>query len=194
MSARDALGTIERDGCTVSLFVDDDASSPDGWDNLATFEHVSGYTFGDSTGEPERGWAVYARWLTLFGGAAAVLPVRLEDYGSGGLRVHETDGENANGVLFTTDARVTELCGDGATYHEQAWILDALRDELRVWAQYLEGDVYGYSVEDSRGETVDSLWGLYGWEYAREEAARALADAVETDNLRRSDLRPWVAA
>ncbi len=82
-------------------------------------------------------------------------------------------------MLWTTDARLTELCGESAEYHSEAWALEALRGELAQWRQYLEGDVYGYVVTDERGEHLDSCWGFYGFEYAVEEGRSMLAWHVE---------------
>ena len=57
-------------------------------------------------------------------------------------------------------------------------ITNALRDELDVWRQYLEGDVYGYMIEDASGEHIDSCWGFYGREYAIQEMSIALEFCV----------------
>lgn len=170
----DAIETLEeRDGFTLKLYRDDDAQSPDSWDNLGVFEHSSGFSFGKPEREPGRGWSVRARSLTLFGEAVAVLPIRVDDYGSSGVRVGETDGENANGVFYVTDKRLTELCGTGAEYHTREWAEKALRGELEVWQQYFDGDVYGYVVADDKGNHVDSCWGFYGQSYAEEEGREA---------------------
>lgn len=41
------------------------------------------------------------------------------------------------------------------------------------WNTYLSGDVYGYVIEDAEGEELDSLWCLYGLDYAIEQAKEA---------------------
>ena len=33
---------------------------------------------------------------------------------------------------------------------------------IQEWNDYLSGNVYGYVVEDERGEHLDSCWGFYG--------------------------------
>jgi hypothetical protein len=109
------------------------------------------------------------------------VPFSFQDYGSGGARLYVEDetSDAIAGFIFTTHKRVNELCGEDAKYHEPEWIAEALRGELKVWAQYVEVDVYGVVVKDSDGEVVDSCWGLYGSEYAEEEAETMLRDAVE---------------
>lgn len=53
---------------------------------------------------------------------------------------------------------------------------------VETFASYLEGDVYGYIVERTRSnadgdvmveETLDSCWGFYGFDYAKDEAKAA---------------------
>ena len=47
------------------------------------------------------------------------------------------------------------------------------------WNQYLAGDVWGYSITDPAGETIDSCGGFYGHEYAVEEAMGSLTAYIE---------------
>jgi hypothetical protein len=177
----EAIETIEKDGWTVRVYQDVDAMSPDDWDNLATFSHTTDYSFGESLGRrsyDDRRDGAYVRALAIFGDdVAGVLPVRIDEHGPQ-VSVYETSPDNANGVLYTTHKRVTELCGDQPEYHARGWVEEALRGELAVWRQYLEGDVWGYSVEGPSGEQGDSLWGMYGLDYATKEAGEALDDAI----------------
>lgn len=48
---------------------------------------------------------------------------------------------------------------------------------IEAWNQFLSGDVWGYVIEDEEGEHVDSCWGFYGEQYAREEGEAALVNA-----------------
>ncbi len=50
---------------------------------------------------------------------------------------------------------------------------DVCKSFVETWNQYLSGDVWGYTVEDSDGNDVDSCWGFYGLDYARSEAKTA---------------------
>ncbi len=51
----------------------------------------------------------------------------------------------------------------------------AARGLIETWNQYLSGDVWGYVIENDEGYDVDSCWGFYGEEYARQEGEAALA-------------------
>jgi len=48
-------------------------------------------------------------------------------------------------------------------------IYEYLKSEVKTYDQYLTGDVYGFVIEDQDGDVIDSCWGFYGEEYAREE-------------------------
>jgi len=196
----EAIETIEQDGWTVSLYPDFDAGSPDEWDNLATFAHATDYTFGEPLGrryDEDRREGALVRALSIFGDdVAAVLPVYIAEHGPQ-LSAWETDAENANAVLYTTHKRVTELCGEEPKYHSREWVTESLRGELETWRQYLEGDVYGYVVKDPSGNETDdgSLWGLYGSEYAEQEARAALDLEIAAHAERQAEIaRGWALA
>ena len=53
-------------------------------------------------------------------------------------------------------------------------LFDYLKAEVETYDQYLTGDVYGYIVEDEDENEVDSCWGYYGYEYAKEEGEAVL--------------------
>lgn len=48
-----------------------------------------------------------------------------------------------------------------------------LRSEVAEYDQYLTGDVWGYVIEDTNGDEVDSCWGFYGIDHARDQAREA---------------------
>lgn len=55
-----------------------------------------------------------------------------------------------------------------------------LEAEVETYHQYLSGDVWDYLIEDEDGEIVDSLSGMYGFEYATEMAEQARAHVQKT--------------
>jgi hypothetical protein len=42
----------------------------------------------------------------------------------------------------------------------------SLKAELEIYTDYLNGNVYGYILETSDGEEIDSCWGFYGTDFA----------------------------
>lgn len=121
------------------------------------------------------------------------------------------------GYIYTTRERIAELCGEPQiptdpfycprTWPEdgrsgpnwqgtaEAWIEQQMREEVGTYNQYLTGDVYGYVIEDPRGEHVDSCWGFYGTEDAEREAESALTTAIEdAAERKRAIARGWALA
>ena len=47
---------------------------------------------------------------------------------------------------------------------------------VETWNQYLSGDVWGFIIEDGEGNDIDSCWGFYGFETAKEEAFANVPD------------------
>lgn len=67
------------------------------------------------------------------------------------------------------------LAKEGLADKTDEEIADYLRGEVSVYDQYLTGDIWYYSITDTEtGEVVDSCGGIFGYEYAEEEAQKAL--------------------
>lgn len=57
-------------------------------------------------------------------------------------------------------------------------VLGCLKTEVKIFGAYINGDVFGYIVENEAGEEIDSCWGFYGylegdWEYMLSQAKGA---------------------
>jgi hypothetical protein len=69
--------------------------------------------------------------------------------------------------------------------HEYGWKrmsperLDTVRQRLKAtveeYSKWLQGDCWGYQIEEANGAVVDSLWGMIGREYAEKCAKEAMA-------------------
>jgi hypothetical protein len=171
--------TFEHKRLTVKLYYDSDAGNPrEEWDHIGTMVAFSPlwreYHFADRESTSEEDSAqdrgILARWLSFTKGAVMV-PFYFADYGSSGQRIYETHEENASGFFYADrDTVVREYGNDSPESRELA--LTLLRAELREMSQWVEGDVWGYVIETPKGFT-DSLWGLFGFEYAKQEAIEA---------------------
>jgi hypothetical protein len=60
-------------------------------------------------------------------------------------------------------------------------IYTIVKSEIEQYDQYLRDDVYGYVVEDENGEHLDSCWGFFGFDHAREQATAAGKNACARD-------------
>ena len=60
-----------------------------------------------------------------------------------------------------------------------------LRNEVKVYDQYLTGDVYGYRITDTEtDEEVDSCWGYYGSDECMDEAESIVNHIIEKDTYK----------
>jgi hypothetical protein len=190
----DAIETWERNGLTVRLYQDDQAFSPADWDNLGTLYLDTGRDQYDFAHPIEGGHSV-AAWIRAHQIAGHdLIMLTFHDYGSGGLSMREThDLTDADGFLVALPESIALLGVDEDDIPRQ------LRGEMEEWQQYLAGDVYGYTLTTPEGNVLDSLWGLYGYDYAREEANGAAdgytaAGIIEADRASLTTARDEITA
>ena len=122
------------------------------------------------------------------------LPIYLYDHGSltistGSFSCPWDSGQL--GLIYVSKEKVRQEYG--IKHVSKAWedkIRGYLDQEVQVYDQYLTGDVWGYRIfEGPEGvdpeeeiealEEVDSLWGIYGEEYAEQEAKESVASFEE---------------
>lgn len=68
------------------------------------------------------------------------------------------------GIIFMSPKRMQEEGMDEET------AIKCMNGEVEEYDQFLRGDVWFYQIEDDGGEIVDSLSGIYGYDYAEEQA------------------------
>jgi len=49
-------------------------------------------------------------------------------------------------------------------------VREYLINEVKVYDQFLTGDVYGYIISNDENDHIDSCWGFYGYDYCLNEA------------------------
>lgn len=119
-------------------------------------------------------------------GATVVLPLWLLDHSGLAMRTttfFEDPGNWDSGVVgFIFDTpRTREMCGTPLDR-----IQEVLQDEVKCYDMYLQGDVWGYVIEEPSGEDVDSCCGFLGFDYCKQEA-REIAERLAAP-LREEDL------
>jgi hypothetical protein len=173
LAMSETVETIERDGWTASVQYDDSPESPAAWSNVGTLAYRHR---GASEGNlPHADYRLEDEQPT---DAVVIVPVRSWDDRMG-TELREADGwDEATGWIYATAESIEECIGKDATDEE---VRAALVSELEAWQQWAQGDVYGVVVRDPDGGVVDSCWGMYGDEYAMEEAERMLTDAIDTE-------------
>lgn len=181
---RDPVDTIEKDGFTMKLYIDEDPTSPKEWDQFGTLVtwHRS-YVFDEdgkkAFGEPgefieqakREGWIYLPVFMYEHSGISL----------SAGSFNDPWDSGQVGFIYATREKMKAEYEGH---YKPRSWAGRArklLLCEIKTWDTYVTGDVYGYVIENEDGDHEDSCWGFYGYEYAKAEALGALDYAIEAE-------------
>lgn len=177
---------VEKFRCgdkTVRIVYDDDSPNPrTEWDNFGTMAAFHRrYNLGDKDhgirSEDFSGWAEMREYIEKELDAPVILPLYLYDHS--GLRISTGDfgdpwDSGQVGFIFATRAQLEKEYGKKKLTKK---ILDrarkVLEGEVETYDDFLSGQVYGFVVEDEEGDELESLYGIYGLEYAREEARAA---------------------
>ena len=63
------------------------------------------------------------------------------------------------------------------------WAISIFKKEIRTFSDFLEGRVYGYEIENSSGEVLDSCWGYIGVDTKEiYEEAKDIIDKCYSEN------------
>lgn len=174
----------DKSKLTLEILQDDDLESPrESMDNLGVMVCFHGeYVLGDKIDchvSDFDGWSGLRRYLVGECGAKHVLPLYLMDHSSLSMSTEPFGcgwDSGQVGWIYTTDELMDKV-GFG-NYCEDD-VKNALRAEVRVYNQYLAGDVWGYTITDGDGDVVDSCWGFYGHDAAEEEGKAGLEYLAE---------------
>jgi hypothetical protein len=186
------IETFEHNGKTVKIFVDSEPSNPrTEWDNLATFvcwhrrvnlgdDQIAGCSASELREKVESGGEEIL----------AILPLYL--YQHSGMTISTTPfscpwDSGQVGWAYVTKANAEKMgcigsykdqeTGETKEYNAE-FFAEAIRGEVKTYDRYLTGEVYGYEVEDEKGDHLDSCWGFFDdIDYVRTEAKSAAEHA-----------------
>lgn len=180
----DICETYERNKLKVNIFYDTSPENPRDWDNMGIMicSHRR-YTLGDEQFSPDdyNGWEDLAKHLYNERNAGLVLPVGLYDHSGISLYVGDKhdrwDGGQVGFIYVTNETLEKEYGVIGCDSIEKA--TEVLKGEVETYSQYLEGEVYGFTITNPKNEDeIDSCWGIYGLDGVRREA-NAVADSYK---------------
>lgn len=141
-------------------------------------------------GEVRLPWAEFFRATR---GARIVIPLYVYEHSGITIRTSSFGDpwdSGMAGFIFDTPEGVKECLGDDATDDD---IRKALEQEVEIYAQYLEGEVYGYTVNGPDGEH-DSCWGYLGdLDYVRSQAKEAAEAMAELQSREQAEVAYWAA-
>ena len=77
------------------------------------------------------------------------------------------------GIIHNTKHNLGLMKGSFNSFHKDSksllssfsdydWAISVFEKEIRVFSDFLEGRVYGYEIENTSGEVLDSCWGYIG--------------------------------
>jgi hypothetical protein len=171
-------------GLTVSLHVDEDCSSPRDWDNLGTLvAWHRRYTLGDEQplDTPDQ-WIAAWRSDNADWRSAVILPVFMHEHGNVALGVRDFGDpwdSGQVGWIYVLPARIRKEYGcKHISGRVRAEVAAVLQGEVEEYSRYVNGECYGYVVEDAHGQQLDSCWGFIGYEVARDAAQEAACQCV----------------
>lgn len=159
---------------TLNIRYDDSgAANPREWDNLSEIIIEDAPRRGNLGDRPmeydektvfERGgFRNLSRYLRMKG-ALLVVPLEVFDDWRPTLKVAR-DPSSADGWAVVWPKAVETLGAPLDSIEEQT------KAEIKEYNSYLQGEVYGYEVLDTNGETLDSVWGYIGdIQYVKTEA------------------------
>jgi hypothetical protein len=167
------MDTLKYKELTIEIEQDTDAESPREWDNVGTMVCFHrDYTLGDkhsySSGDELIEFLETEK-------PPVVLPLFLLDHSGLAMRTGRFAEDSAGwdtsnvGVIYVTNEKIKKEFGK-VTKETIETARRCLEGEVKTYSQYLEGDVYGYTINDQNGEHLDSCWGFFGFDDCKQEA------------------------
>lgn len=171
----------------VRIVHDDHAEAPE-FDYPITYNPRSRNTLGNTTADAEQD-ADIARKVR--DGEYIGIPVWAYVHGSSTIAAAYSNpfgcqwDSGRSGWTYMTKAQARNHYGvKRITKDVRARAIDFLKGMVSEFDDYLQGNVYGYIVENTdTDEELDACWGFYGAKYAEESAREALTAAEQDTPL-----------
>jgi hypothetical protein len=157
-----------KNGNTLEIYQDMSGESPREWDNLGKMICFhKRYNLGD---KHDIDHSDYSSWQELidenFSEDDVVINLYLLDHSC--LRMSTSPflcpwDSGQVGIYVVTRREIIDNYGtySPATISQAKRCIEA---EVETYDQYLNGEVYGYVLKDSKGEEIDSCFGFYGYD------------------------------
>lgn len=176
----------------IRILVDDNPMNPREDENLGTMVCFhKRYILGDKhdiRSEDFSSWAEIEEHLIKEYDACVILPLYLYDHSgitiSCGNSYPYNDRWDAGqvGFIYISKEKVRkEYSVKHISKELKERVTKYLEGEVKVYDDYLRGDVYGFLVEDEEGEHIDSCWGYFGYPEGVKDAINEAKSII--DNL-----------
>ena len=175
-------------GYKVAVQYDMNPESPREWDNLGTI--YSNHRYYDPDGHSiEEAMNEYEDGLSKeFLAENIYLPVY--GYEHGGMSISTGRGYPFNdrwdsglfGIIAVSKYKIRKEYGcKRVSKNLREKVLDILRAEVETLDNYYNGQVYAFTVEDERGDIVESCCGYYSYEDCEQDAVLEAANLVKKE-------------
>jgi hypothetical protein len=195
------VATAENEKVLLTIEYDNSAESPREWDNLGTmicFSRRSNLGDEHSYNDPSHFLESLAGDLSMMDTDkledltdeklmevieryAIILPVY--KYEHSGICLNTTgyscrwDSGQVGWIYITKKHVRQEYSAKRVTKKIREKAENALRGEVEIYSQYVEGSVFGYILEDKEtGEEIDSCWGFFGYDYLTNGMAENMSE------------------
>jgi hypothetical protein len=170
---------VEPTPTTIRIEHDQDCSSPiEDDDVIITYRKGSRYTLGNTPVDQEEFESLVAR---IQSGELIGLPVYAYVHSGVALSTgswagrlpqgHAEFDSGLSGVVYITKATALEWHGvEVFTEELRDKFLQSLPGIVEEFGRWINGECYGFIIEDEHGEEIDSCWGFIGHEVALAEA------------------------
>lgn len=185
----DTVHTEQYEGMTIKIVIDQDAANPfkewDGEPDIIGWHRR--YDFNTRKDDGNKSLETFQEEAKANG--YVIMPLFMYDHGNLAFSTTQYgckwDSGQLGYVFYTkekrqqaglTDEYITSILHEGETI--ESWLQTQLNNSVELLTDYANGNVYGFEIEDSEGETVESCYGFYG-DYEKEggclEEARSIA-------------------
>ncbi len=161
---------------SLKIVSDDCSDNPRDWDNLCTIVAFHRrYDFGDNVSISKSNFNSWKEVEEHIRKMDVVFCAPLYMYEHSGVAI-STSPFNCRwdsgqvGFIFATKEKVRRSFGVKRinTYVKNRSI-EIADSEVKILSNYLNGDVWGYVIEDEKGNEIDSCYGFYEHESAEQE-------------------------
>lgn len=177
----DPIETFAVGKKTVKIYPDEDPLNPREDAPLGTILYRKGspYTLGDEAVEPDEMREIEQRKdvivLPVYAYVHSGVVLQCRDFHGQLPQGHAEFDSGQSGIMYVTHEQAREVfMVKRITKALVEKIKKQMQDEVKTFGQYLNGEVFGYVIEEN-GEEVDSCWGLVGYDWAVKEARTAAA-------------------
>ena len=166
------VSSFNHKGLKINIWLDSDPIDPREWDNLGTMACFHNrYNLGD-----KHNFTVESLQDFISENKDDLYILPLYIYEHGGITMQskpfscQWDSGQVGYIYMTKEKAIKEGIDDP---------FKALENEIKEYDHYIMGNCYGYSIEDSEGDILDSCGGFLGYENFAMDEAKMMADYWE---------------